>query len=423
MSAPGFTYQWATTTNYPAGADPWSGHALKVLPPTSYQTPDVSWVGEYYNYNLNKVGKDTLALQQFTAGIQANNWRANITAVSILASSSTSAVCWDEANHRWVVATYSSGTTLNIRATADGGSTWVSLGGTTPLGASRLDIIADISSDGAGNLLLVTTGTYHIPDGAVWYWNGSSWTHETPTLVSATTLFRCTYFNSTWVVFGKRSLTTSFDGPTCALSGASNALTNSASWPNLLMEDTINGTAMVLAQSSSVLICGQIQTGANQNNGGVYTYGRTTDGSTWTAQTIAGANTAWTLGDLSYDTGNAVFVAMFWDGGTTSKIFTSTDGISWTAVTSIPNVCQTLTCSGSTWVAVNATFTSGVASAYYSTDMGLTWRPCCNFTGSPTADVSPPTSSGVVLPVVGKASPYQIAVLGYTQLCLSFATG
>jgi len=47
---------WSQTTNYPAGADPWSGNATKVTAPTATGvgfTPDTGIVAEYANSELN----------------------------------------------------------------------------------------------------------------------------------------------------------------------------------------------------------------------------------------------------------------------------------------------------------------------------------------------------------------------------------
>lgn len=68
---------WAQTTNYPAGADPWSGMATKVTSPTATttgQTPETGWVAEYINDELNVLSEwvEWLSFGSFAAGLDAH---------------------------------------------------------------------------------------------------------------------------------------------------------------------------------------------------------------------------------------------------------------------------------------------------------------------------------------------------------------
>lgn len=385
----------------------------------------IQTMGDRSQYLQNQAITDHNYFRGQFASLLASNWATPIAMTTIKGSAiGMAACCYEPKIGRWVVVTYdstSSTCAAEAHETRDG-IHWARIGGAASLGNNS--IVSDIAADGVGNMLAVSQCYFATNEnsGAVQFWNGSTWTTETvPATHTEYNYNRCTWFNGQWVIIGNYGNTAlhSTIHP-FSMYGAAASLALSASYNSGNQLDATHYTTnYAIAQSNAILIACQCVAATSQVHSSAYSYMRTTDGSTWTFQTIP-SNTGHALLDVTYDNEFGMFVAIF-NGGSTSEVFISTDAINWFAQTSIPAVCSSIVAAGVAWVAMVSAAAAGGIQGYFSKDQGGSWNPVWNLDATGIVGDPNPT---IFIRQVAKARPdnSQIMLLGYTDLALSFVT-
>ncbi len=117
LPAPALPVQWATTTNYPAGGNPWNGTATKDVPGYSYFTPGVAPSGQELNSLFNTITGDytsatsTLvtavnALAQFSPSLGQNYPYSGIADTESSIDQAVTNAYWDPYNYVWIYWAY-----------------------------------------------------------------------------------------------------------------------------------------------------------------------------------------------------------------------------------------------------------------------------------------------------------------------------
>ncbi len=190
MSTPKEITVFATTTNYPAGVDPWSGTAVKVLPGSTYLTPRVGVPAQWLNYEINAI--ETKVNQVLTGVgrgpvLSYEKMGAGYTDANTVAH----ALMWHPGRRQWFAACVNDGTgdvevyrseNGTDNTVSDNGSDWsANFGPAAYTTGGDIQVAIGYGSGSARHYLLLTAGLNE----NVKLWDGSSWATHTYTLTTA----------------------------------------------------------------------------------------------------------------------------------------------------------------------------------------------------------------------------------------------
>lgn len=363
---------WATG-NYSAGANPWSGGAQRVAPPTPYFTPATNAAAEYVNYLHGVAGDNASALDAWSAAItrsliesRAQRWAS---AVDPRASGyGTNLAAYNPFNGHWFVGVASSTSststsTWDIWETANLGESWASHGGGMIIadGFSVLTAIGFHAGTGNGIANSPVGGPY------TYQYNGAAgaWTYTTVGGVPNMSGYGVVLFLGTravlpYVETGTFKIATSTDYGTNWTSTSFGATSGGSS-------DTrgaTNGTLLVVSPRAA---------------GSYYT---STNGTTWTSRTAPDTGN---LAGIDWDATAGLWVASYRSGTSgDSKVYTSPDAVTWTLASTLTSIyAADMACMFGTWF-IPAYRTDGAlgwgvqrtdsGKVAYSSDRGATWR-------------------------------------------------
>lgn len=326
---PGFTPPvWASTANYPAGADPWSATPTKVAPGSAYVAagfgPGQPLPAQVMNWFLNSVTpwlsyQDTIEARTFSVAIQPA-----VTTHKLANFLQDNVILYDIDNRKYFAAGQDSTNSHvpKVYHSADGAN-WIDDGAPTPpLG---VDHTAQICW-GPGNGLFVFveegSGNQHYRRGLDGGWYNLSLTTSIKTYVAR-------WFRGAWYCVGVSS------GPHVAgylwtpasNTGSSGAKTN-LTLPGSTSVNLGSTLAPLLACSASILIiAAPLGTTPPTAQGHLWV---TTDGATFTHVSGVFAST---IIALVYNEGDALFYALCSETAVSSglsNVYVSSDGITWT---------------------------------------------------------------------------------------------
>lgn len=369
---------WALEANYPAGPNLWNGQPTKVQPSGDLWIPNTKAAAEERNYLDNAMCNSLVSLTAGLASLPAISWSAQVAVTSLPASAnSEGAAIWDPLNHLWWIGVTVPGTpdTMHLYTASGLGDPWVDRSGAGPVSAAGGFIAGLAQAETAVNssvysLSVVKPGTnaqYHQ------YLDGTGWTIGA--VISSTTIARLPI-----IPFypGACFISAVADTATAGNCGIyTSADSDGASTWTLRQAAGTTATDWLL-KSNQVTYQGETMALAIPQNVGQNTYWSTTNGTTWTAQSLGGllpspykpTALAWasdSLGSGWWLTGD--------DGSNHKKILKSYDGINWTLVNSLTaGQTEGMTGMGPLLVMTIGSGAAGSSSLLvYSTDGGITW--------------------------------------------------
>ncbi len=370
---------WATETNFPAGGQPWNGQPAKVQPPGDLWTPNLKEAAEYRNWLDNAICTALQSLTDWAGNSPAMNWSPE----GLINGNGQNAVVWDATNGTWLASVYDDGTNktyvyaglaqdafaiFSAFPWAGNMPGWTQLGNAMPVANAVTGLAGDPTggwfaflSNGAGNLqynyLNTSTGTW-----------------------ISTRVLTTHYFAPEAIVFnGKVIVATAAD---------SSALT-------LISYTTNHGSSWTDTAASGVLACNTrwllkangpgtqaIAIPSVQNASHYFT---TSDGATWTQQSTLPVGLHDQPVGLTWGqdaTGPCWFLAVnttLTSSPSKCAFYRSSDGVTWTAITTVPSVPATLNVTdlaaiGNMLVAPVADGPNFVDDFIFSVDGGATWR-------------------------------------------------
>lgn len=354
-SRPATFFMWSTG-NYGAGVNPWNGQPSSVLPLLNYFLPDAALPADELNYVLESNGNAANTILNHLGQIDGLNWGAVIGLTAGFAIANSWA--WDSYQGRWLLTCDNSGTTkAAVLQTFDNGKTFTQLGADLSSGYIGAEIICPPSgvvvnlSRSGGNVksAVLTPAT-------------STWAETSGTALqsSSSVILAATYFDSQYVyceVFNGSSTFIphySSDGVTWHASGST-------------MPGGYTNAAGFLARSQSPTLLSVFPNVATTPT----VYLTTTDGQTWTQQTLPALLTGEAVVGAGYDSSNGLYYYCA-SSSTAARIFASASGTgSWSVVGSLAYPIGSLAVSGSQLVCT-ATIASKVRTLV-SINQGTTW--------------------------------------------------
>lgn len=374
---------WADSiTNYPAGANPWNGTPIKVAPVTRYWTPNVNVTAEEHNqalyeafFNLDKVRDSLVDIYSHLNVMAVNNWPWHF--ADNAGTKFRGAVAYNDIFKVWLMGD-AGGTVYqsNLTGIVDGTSGfWLS--SSSPANMSYVKCIVCDPGNGVAIASIHDDTPSVVVNDTFCRWNGTAWsilsTPATPDPV------QCGAFvNGKIVLVGPTQISSTPNVVFYSSNASHTAMTLGTGIPQA---GTTKNTSWLCASNGTNLM---FAAGRKSMTSGTADAGYTTDGITWTTVTTftpltSGATTRILTG-LAYDATTGVFIATVTNtsggaplAGTT--IWTSSDCVTWTAIKLLSSVAIVhLACLGMIWAGV----TTG-DSIVYSQDQGLTWYTVPNF--------------------------------------------
>lgn len=434
-------YAFATgaAATYPAGVNPWNGQPTRVAPGVAYLTPGASAkpTAQGLNYVMGQNSDAAINLWTELGAFACQNWRG--TQGVPVSGTQWSRVCYDASDNSWVGLVRTSGTpdTVSVVKSYDGGKSWTTaiVGSGLPVYGTGTVYPLGIFCAGPGEYLVVTygaltSGTSGItislttPGASIWTIEHSF--TETLTLTGAGNGYDAdlSLFNFTYILVNNDSDAAS--GSQTGFYSSPDAVT----WAAQAVPTTLGNSSTHLtpgwtrsAQSANIwLILQRGLTGTQATNCYMYT----TDGSTFSVGTLPGAvqGASDLQAALAYGpgaSGTGMFMAAIQMNGGGTRLAKSTDGLTWTVITSLTTQNITdLVAFGAAWVAVVDAEAGGgsTAAIIYSLDDGAHWQR-----GTAMLGQNASTSTAGYCRAKISASPMGLAIQNTNAVDLSFETG
>ena len=355
MSRPLTIVPFASTINYPAGANIWNGLATKLANGAGYFTPGLAATAPEINYQINRTDAAVAAITDHAGQIAAQNWRPGVTRGGGALGGETfgDQAYYDTFYHRWLMPRgYGAGTgTAKLLAQSiDGGDTWTTVidtGAPTGNGAANSGTVFAVATRPSdGKIAVLTDGN---PTLSAPFANFGTFSNGH--------LFWSTRV-SKMIIIGRNNV-----GAQVFATSADLSSTSSPTFP------AITNGALTLryfaAESPTTIVVASHYTGTQ-------TIVTSTDAgaATWTLQAISSLTVSEYIVGLVYSGGQFVCAL---SNGTNSRVVTSPDGVTWTEVANLTTMRMlNLAAQGAglAAVAVFNTFNRYVTSK----DGGVTWQ-------------------------------------------------
>lgn len=366
------TLVWSPNANYPVSADPWSATPTKTAHPGAPSvgvTPRAGFAAQCYNFNTNALGVSDADAKSsidqwatFAGQVQALNFRQPGLAQSFVHAA------WNPVQRAW----YGIETTTICKSSFSAGYTW---GSNVITGADTLHRIA---CSNAGTIVITTAVT----SGAIHEFNGTAWTRRTASVFGGGSFLgivgkvQIVYdeANALWWMGG---LNTSPASIVCATS------VDRTTWTSRGVPTSGTESSLEVAYGAGRLVMiGRMSTSLS------HVWTSTNGGVSWTAQAdIAHGFAAGTVDQIAYSATEGLFMAVFGNVSTPAcKVYTSPDGVSWTArAASVVKCISKLSSIGAMWVAHMSN-----QEVAFSLDSGATWKGSGMILDTPSALVSSP---------------------------------
>lgn len=359
-AAPSWTIpQWATTTNYPAGPNPWNGQPTKVayVSPTGGFVPRQGAAAQFINYEFNLAFATDQSAKDYALTLLDYVGQATALSFTQFAFSSATSIttpAYDAVTHRWVCIR-NTGAAIDFLWSYDGsywltGASFTSFNMPEVVAVNPSGIVVAIDNALAARSLPVTSTTW------------SSYT----VAGTAGTVFQA----ATWLPSANLFLAVgSSAGPIAR--GATSA--GAANWVDV-------STGFGSAAFATIRVAASPTLGVVFSNDANQTaYWTTTNGSTFTARVFPTLVSGESLMTMAFSSSDG-WMAISRKADTTFRTWTSPDALTWTlksATTSIRWAPRSLKAIGSVWMLLTGRDTSIDSqreTALYSTDYGATWR-------------------------------------------------
>lgn len=391
-------YEFASDTNYPAGAEDWSAQPCKLSPLDSKWTPGVPPAAEEHNYVLNRIGADARALNNTYGDIPALNWSPvpnYNTSMGVGSFESFEFVFWSNILRRWVIPFYHDTGTHAVAISKDGMFYFPTLSTGTPPA-------------------IVSAACDFTPQGRVYFNN-----------VGATTLSYIDSVAGTWGTVAASLVIT--DKP--QLFQFANKLVHTGRDASAYNEYLINASPGISAWTARAPLANTYLISANSAdrlmtinydyaNAANVNYETTDDLTTFTARSLSTSILAATekVRAVHYCAADSLWYLFIETVGGGFKVASSPDAIAWTARGSLGATYGSVwdVASLGTSLLVCLEDADQVATLLVSTDQGDTWR----FTD---ADLYPSTGTGGTARVV--AGEGHFAWKNFYTLRMSAAVG
>lgn len=356
---------FAPNTNYPAGANSWNSNPTKVLPPGATSvgfTPGQGNAAQYYNYLFNAAyATDDAAKAAIDATL---NYVGQGPALNITLGPTVALMhaAWNPIRRSWLGAANGS---KSVRESTNYGQTFSATNLIGALGGASFTRRICVNDIGEAVVTCANTDVYHCDA-------SGTWAYQTPALgqaPDASNSYELAFDGTRWIAYisygsGRQYMSstnrTSWTARTIVSSGGSahNLLGRVAA--NKTTGRTVSACLMsgfggTVAGTSEVLAT--LDGGATWQNGGTYA-------------TISHGFTANQVQDLHFNAASGLFYFIVGNTAAGSKVYTSSDGISWTLVCTLASTCLRRITSVGELLLADASGTS----LAYSIDRGATWR-------------------------------------------------
>ena len=344
------TRTWATDASYPAGSDLWSSQPTKAEHPgpAGGFVPGQGGGAPYFNKLFNDAftqdanAKTSLdALFDFVGSMPALNFRAN-------ASDVFNCAAWNPAERRW----YFGADTAVIKYSANQGASFSADVLSAVAGTNN---ILTMASDPSGNMMALTAALdwYEYNKGTTtWAQRSNVWVTDTP---HSGETYKLVYdpVHSKWIAGGVKNGGGS-PGGSFQLFHTSDRI----NWTASLGEQNNTGSLATclkgcLAVNPSTGLVMGCYVGDPAGTPTLVTATSSDGGANFTQQPTSGISFLPTNMSLTFepDAGLFVLVAATNSGAGTTKVYTSTDGSSWTLKTTLSAACLfSIQCLGDLWV-------------------------------------------------------------------------
>jgi hypothetical protein len=377
---------WAIEANFSSG--PSTGLPTKVAPTGDVLIPGTPGTAPQFNYMLNEIASDHVALLALSVAQGFSNWATGLAPPlfsSFVTSGQWDAIAYDALNQRWIgIDGSSTSTQVCVVDSLDMGKTWNQWGALQgAVGPSTNCNVLGFAADAAGNALAlyadhagVSGGTETVLANAYQQGGASTPVQLTTSLATAGLIFAEPTGGRFFVLSATQSGGTftaaSYDAVAHGISApTATAHTLPAGW--------ISGTNHVgsffaapsAALSETLIAMGGVTPGADTAQLLLVTWTGSTY--TFTSETFAALSGQIVTG-VARSEALSLWAVNAYDG-TNTHFYTSPDLVTWTLRSTLPVKSTGLASIGTTWITLQADPFGVTWRPSISQDNGATWHP------------------------------------------------
>jgi|SRR5581483_4505394 len=348
MSELQLTFQWAvSTTVYAAGGSPWNGQPVNTPPVSDYWSPNTGLAANELNSVINQTTASVKAVRDHVATIDVSSWPGGLRSWANVAPN---LMVHDPVFGRYLGFAIG-GTGVSMQVAYDPAFVnATTIGNTLTAGPVLLGI------EPSGGTLFAVENTKI----AIFNPSTNTWT-ETSFTGSLGTQGKCVFFAGKWVYWS--SVSTTIHAYYAAAAGTSAPTAATGTFPT----GNSSSDAIHATDSATLLLM--------FSNADATHYASTTDGQTWTQQSLPTLSG----GEAPIGAGYSATDGCFWlvttaGSGSTTFWKSATGTGSWSQVAHIGCKILSFASRGHEWAIIaNGSATNSVPRLAFSNDLGTTW--------------------------------------------------